>query len=164
MATQATTSLEAAAPQAPLNRRGAEDAADESRPAPVEFAALSPAGPEPARRVQKRAATKPPARRPTAREVASKLPAKSIAEEIAILDRARRQLAEGNAKGALRSLDELGPAGASALGPEVSVLRIRALAKTGQRQAAARQARRFLSRHPNSPHARELQLIATSKR
>jgi hypothetical protein len=112
----------------------------------------------------RRASKKAPPRRATARNIASKLPAKSIAEEIAILDRARRQLAGGDARGALQSLDELGPAGASALGPEVSVLRIRALFKTGQKRTAARQARKFLTLNPASPHARELQAIASGKR
>ena len=136
--------------------------------APVPAAATAAAAPPaPATHANNRASKSVarPTRRPTAREVASKLPleapAKSIAEEIAILDRARRQLAAGDGRGALRSLDELGPGGSSALGPEVSVLRIRALAQTGQAQAAAQNARDFLNTHPGSPHARELQNIAT---
>ncbi len=83
-----------------------------------------------------------------------------IREEIALLDQARSALAGGDGKGALRHLatySQRFPRGE--LSAEATLLRIEALAATGQRQAAESLARRYLATHPNSPHAKRLESL-----
>jgi hypothetical protein len=75
----------------------------------------------------------------------------ALAAELAALDAARSSLASGDASGALSLLDDYSrtyPRGRLAL--EAEVLRIDALAKSGQSAAASRRADAFLRRHPNS--------------
>lgn len=71
--------------------------------------------------------------------------------ELEALDRARARLAAGEALGALGLLDKYARAYPHGrLGLEAEVLRIDALAKSGQRDMARRRAEAFLRRHPNS--------------
>lgn len=75
----------------------------------------------------------------------------SVAAELAVIDAARAALARGDASGALGRLDGYArsyPRGRLAL--EAEVLRIDALARSGQSAAASRRAAAFLRRHPNS--------------
>jgi hypothetical protein len=75
----------------------------------------------------------------------------ALTAELGALDGARAQLASGNASGALAKLDEYArayPHGRLVL--EAEVLRIDALAKSGQSDAARKRAENFLRRHPNS--------------
>ena len=75
----------------------------------------------------------------------------SLAQELAALDAARAAMATGDARGALSLLDGYAktcPQGRLRL--EAELLRIDALAKSGQSQAARRRAEAFLRRHPGS--------------
>ncbi|MFZ5896708.1 MAG: hypothetical protein ACOY0T_36970 [Myxococcota bacterium] len=75
----------------------------------------------------------------------------SVAAELAVIDGVRSALARGDAAGALTRLDgyaRVYPRGRLAL--EAEVLRIDALARSGQSALAARRAQAFLRRHPNS--------------
>jgi len=78
----------------------------------------------------------------------------SIAQEIALLDEARAGLAAGDGAKARTALDRYDaecPGGALAI--EASVLRIETVALGGDKEPAAKLARRFLDAHPSSPHA-----------
>jgi hypothetical protein len=89
-------------------------------------------------------------------------PAKpTLTEELAAVDAASSALRAGDGAGAMRMLDEYArrfPRGRLRL--EASVLRIEALAKTGQRAEAARRAKAFLKRYPNSVLAPRLKRYA----
>lgn len=77
--------------------------------------------------------------------------ARDLAAEVAALDAARAELADGNSSGALAKLDDYShayPHGHLVL--EAEVMRIDALAKSGQTDAAKKRAEAFLRRHPNS--------------
>jgi hypothetical protein len=87
----------------------------------------------------------------------------SIAEETAMLDRARRALASGNAASALTELESYDQrARARALSTEAAVLRIEALLQAGQRASAVALAQRLLAAQPNGPHANRLRSIVAS--
>lgn len=85
--------------------------------------------------------------------------APSIADEIALLDRARSELANRNPRATLATLDRLERGGSATLSPEASVVRIEALLQLGEKTRAAALARRFLSAHPDSAHAPRLKEI-----
>jgi hypothetical protein len=77
--------------------------------------------------------------------------ASALAAELGALDAVRARLAGGDANGALAKLEEYArtyPRGRLVL--EAEVLRIDALAKSGQRSAAKKRAETFLQRHPKS--------------
>ncbi len=81
-------------------------------------------------------------------------PASQLAEQVALLDRARSLLSDGDARAALAVLDKYStrfPRGA--LAPEATVLRVEALARSGDRAGASALARTFLTRHPGGPLA-----------
>jgi hypothetical protein len=88
------------------------------------------------------AATPPPAAAPRA----------SLGEQLEQLKLARAALRAGDHQRALELLAayRAQPTGRE-LGEEASLLRIEALALSGQRDAAAREARQFASDYPNSP-------------
>ena len=95
----------------------------------------------------------PPAAPPSA-------PSGSLADEIALLDAARRALRSGDARLALGELDRHQaefPRGL--LGQEATLLRIEALVRSGNRPAAEALARQFLARQPNSPHAKRIESL-----
>ncbi|HEX3775274.1 MAG TPA: hypothetical protein VHV51_12470 [Polyangiaceae bacterium] len=82
-------------------------------------------------------------------------------ESLAVLE-IRRTLRAGDANGALHLLEQARqrfPRGA--LGQEREALSIEALAKSGARDAAARQAAAFLRAHPKSPYAADVQSFAS---
>ena len=84
----------------------------------------------------------------------------SLEGEVAALDRARAALAAGDSARTIDLLDgyeQAFPKGA--LRPEATYLRIQALSKSGQRDAARELAARFLAKHPSSPHAAQLQAL-----
>ena len=86
--------------------------------------------------------------------------ASSLEGEVTALDRARSALAAGDATHALELLgqyEQAFPKGA--LRPEATYLRIQALSKSGQREAARELAARFLAKHPSTPHAAQLQAL-----
>lgn len=85
---------------------------------------------------------------------ASKAPRPTLAEEVALLDSARRSLIDGNAAGALTALEKHGrDFGAGSLGAEAAVLKIDAMVARGDHAGAAAAARAFLAAYPQSPHA-----------
>lgn len=89
---------------------------------------------------------------PRSRKVEAPRP--TLAEEVALLDAARKALSAGNASGALDALQGHEQRFSSgALTAEAAVLKIEALAARGDHAGAAAQARAFLSAHPNTPHA-----------
>jgi hypothetical protein len=88
---------------------------------------------------------------PAAKPEAKPAPAGDLAAELSALDVARSKLAAGDASGALAKLDDYSrsfPRGRLVL--EAEVLRIDALAKSGQTDVAKKRAETFLRRHPNS--------------
>ena len=88
---------------------------------------------------------------PASRPLVRASEAVSLAQELAALDAARSTLARGDAQGALLLLDGYAktcPQGRLKL--EAEMLRIDALAKSGQTQTAKRHAEAFLRRHPGS--------------
>jgi hypothetical protein len=85
---------------------------------------------------------------------------RTLAEETAALDAARRALGAGDAAAALSALDGHDrdfPTGL--LAPEATVLRIEALAEHADDNRALTAARAFLAAHPASPHARHVRSI-----
>jgi TolA-binding protein len=86
----------------------------------------------------------------------------ALTAELGALDEARSRLASGDASGALAKLDEYSrtyPRGRLVL--EAEVLRIDALAKSGQQGAANKRAEQFLKRHPNSVLASRVRTYLT---
>lgn len=97
----------------------------------------------------------PPAARAPAPVVspssATRRSAAALTDELAALDAARSTLSSGDAKRALHLLDGYGRSHPNGrLRVEAEVLRIDAMAKSGQRGAAKKRAEAFLKRHPNS--------------
>ncbi len=83
-----------------------------------------------------------------------------LREEIALLDQARAAVRGGNAEKALALLalhQRKFPRGE--FRQEVTVLRIEALAGTGQAAAAAALGKKFLAAHPESPHAERIERL-----
>ena len=83
--------------------------------------------------------------------------------ELQVVDRAYASLAAGQSHEALATLDEYRarfPHGA--LADEAAVLRIEALARTGEEAKASNLARAFLSAHPHSPYAARAMQKATT--
>ena len=120
-----------------------------ARPAPAVLAHLAAPTDTPAEiaPAPAEAPSRPHAARPAARAEAPS----TLTHELAALDAARAKLADGDARSALALLDIYGqsfPHGRLAL--EAEVLRIDALAKSGQREAARQHASAFLRRHPTS--------------
>ncbi len=101
---------------------------------------------------------------PTPAPVSAPKPSAStqgLSAELAALDSARSALSGGDASGALTSLDAYArnfPHGK--LGLEAEVLRIDALAKSGQTAAAQKRAQAFIKRHPDSVLASRVRAYA----
>jgi hypothetical protein len=128
----------------------------EARPLPPAPRTPEPPAPEPL--------VEPPVRAtPVAPRVEPKSSsASALAAELGALDAARSRLAAGDAQGALSLLDDharIYPRGRLVL--EAEVLRIDALAKSGQMSAAKRRAEAFLKRHPNSVLASRVRTYLT---
>lgn len=86
---------------------------------------------------------------------------KSLRIETALLDSARSALLAGNPAQTMRVLEQYRQQRQSTiLEPEATVLRIRALGALGQRALAARLARAFIQRNPQSRHLPELRALA----
>ncbi len=78
-------------------------------------------------------------------------PAPSLSAELTFLDRARGALERGEPTAALAELDAYQRAGGRRLREEAELLRIEALARTGDDVGAGNRARDFLATHPGSP-------------
>jgi hypothetical protein len=89
----------------------------------------------------------------------------AIAEELRVIDEARRLLRAGNASGALEKLgsyDVLVGAQGGKLRAEATVVRIEALKASGWRRQASLLCRQFLADYPRSPYAAHVKrLLAT---
>jgi hypothetical protein len=114
-----------------------------------------------------RAKTSAPSREPphaepkTSPDPAASPSGDSLADEVTALKRAREALAAGRPSKALIELniyDKRFRGGRLAL--EAEVLRIEALAQSGEGKAAAARAASFLKAHPSSPYANRVRAIA----
>jgi hypothetical protein len=84
-----------------------------------------------------------------------------LAREVALLDRARAALNANDGTGALRALTEYTRARPSGnFDQEATVLRIKALFQIGDRAGAAKLAKSFVARHPESRHTPWLRTLA----
>jgi TolA-binding protein len=84
----------------------------------------------------------------------------TLADEVAALDRAREAVAAGQPARALSVLDDYGrrfPGGT--LAQEATVLRIEALAASGDKAGASRLGQGFLEKNPGSPHAARIRTL-----
>jgi hypothetical protein len=109
----------------------------------------------------------PGAPRATTRVVAGTTPATppadSLREQAALLDRARARIAAGDPGGSLAVLDDYDRRFPGApLSEEALLLRIEALARRGDRSAAAALGRQFLKRYPESVHTDRLSALLHS--
>ncbi|HEY4159038.1 MAG TPA: tetratricopeptide repeat protein, partial [Polyangiaceae bacterium] len=98
---------------------------------------------------------------PAVAHTESKQATPALAAELSALDAARSALAGGDTTGALSDLDAYArnfPRGR--LGLEAEVLRIDALAKSGQTAAARKRAEAFMKRHPDSVLASRVRAYA----
>lgn len=154
-----------AEPSPPTPRETATNAESAAETAPVEPnrspAASAPLPPDapPLRPATRVSSAKPIAQEPhvdaaseTKQERASRL-----REENRMLGDARAALRNGDSASALKKLEAMGgqfPDGV--LAQEREVLAIEALARAGNRSAAAARAAAFLKAHPTSPHAKKL--------
>jgi hypothetical protein len=128
----------------------------EARPAAPAPRTPEPPAPEPRVEPPVRAAPIAPKVEPRASS------ASALTAELGALDAARSRLSSGDASGALALLDDYArsyPRGRLVL--EAEVLRIDALAKSGQMSAAKRRAEAFLKRHPNSVLASRVRTYLT---
>jgi hypothetical protein len=114
-------------------------------PTPVAPPPLIPSGPAPLPR---------PMLIPAPAPAAPAAIAPGLEAELALVEKARRQLALGSAADALATLDDHARAFPhGALDEEAEILRLSALAAAGSRPEAAARARSFLLAHPRSPLA-----------
>jgi hypothetical protein len=116
---------------------------------PVLHEKPAPRAPAPAPVVVNETAEAPTAEAPPAKVDTRQPSSGALTAELGELDRARSKLASGDAKGALVVLDDYArtyPRGR--LGLEAEVLRIDALAQSGDMQSAKKRAEAFLKRHP----------------
>lgn len=94
-------------------------------------------------------------------KTAPKSAAARLVEEVRALDGARKALARGEARKALATLDRYEREHRRGeLLPEALLLRAEALAELGEREAAARVARRLVELQPNGPHASRARALA----
>jgi hypothetical protein len=128
----------------------AKPAATASPPAPRPVVEAAPAPLEPAPVPVETA--EPPPRRPTASPVLD-----TLSEELALLDRARRALAQRDYAGTLAALDDHARRFPKRhLASEATVLRIETLVKSGDVAQATRLGKAFLARQPNGPYAKRV--------
>jgi len=160
-----TSALAPARPSAPPVR---PIAAEKEPPRPeardVTKLALEPAAPGAVRRSKEAALDAARERPPSAPASAALPPAQSLSREIAMIDGARRALASGDSRAALRKLDDYAAVvRTGTLDREADVLRIDALTQSGQSGAAAVLARRYLASYPNDPHAARLRALVDER-
>jgi len=161
----------AAVPAERYLRRSAVAPAENTSSAPVTPIAVAPlAAPSPVAAPDEPSATSnpaPPLVEPTpggpsnGARSESKPAAPALSAELGALDAARSKLAGGDASGALTALDAYArnfPHGK--LGLEAEVVRIDALAKSGQTAAARKRAEAFMKRHPDSVLASRVRAYA----
>lgn len=90
---------------------------------------------------------------------------RALADEVAALARTRQALKQGNATGALRELSALDALGGNLrLGQEAALLRVEALALSGQKESAARLANQLLTSGVAEAHRVRLEQLAQQQR
>jgi hypothetical protein len=85
-----------------------------------------------------------------------------VAREVRLLDSARRELVEGDAAAALRSLSLLERLPGRVLVPEATLLRVRALLAQGNHDEARRVADAFCVAAPSSPQTKVLRALVAN--
>jgi hypothetical protein len=126
-------------------------AAPEPRPEPsLDAPRVEPASPTPSRAA---VPPKPTPRSPRTPQATSAPAAPTLEAELALLDRARAELAAGKPLAAQASLDAYAALGGGELALEARLLRIQALADGGERASASALAQQFIEQHPDSPLA-----------
>lgn len=162
-----TTRGPAAEAVAPISSRAPEVAPPPVAPAPewAEGAAEPARAPSVAIPVE-RAESKSDSKKRTAdaRRAARRTTGRSVlTRELAMLDAARSSVAAGNPVSALSLLDTYDTAFAGGvLRLEAEVVRVEALAKSGQTDRARERAQKFLRQHPASPLARKVRVYAAT--
>lgn len=154
-------------------KRAVPVASPPPEPAPEPPAVLpsvaAPSRPEARRAVAPARVSAPPATSvdsaeaaPAPLQAAERAAPSSLSDQLAQLQRARSALRSGQAAHALELLDTYqGQLDGQTFGAEATLLRIEALAATGQRERAAELARRFLHDYPNSPLVDRAQSLAS---
>jgi hypothetical protein len=159
----------------PPSRRASSHGAASDAPTPAEAVVAAVVEPS-ARRSSRGASRRPlsqalgaptpnPAERPAVTPPAPPAntapSAASLAAETRLLDRARAALARGETAAAQQLLSQYDAARPSAvLALEAALLRVRLLLATGQRSAAAEQARQLIALYPGNAHAESLRRLA----
>jgi outer membrane protein assembly factor BamD (BamD/ComL family) len=88
-----------------------------------------------------------------------------LREEIRLLDQARAAVRTGANLQALKLLEKYERRyPRSQFRQEAQVLRVEALARSGQKQAAAALGKKFVAEHPESPHVERVQAVTGSPR
>jgi hypothetical protein len=83
-----------------------------------------------------------------------------LSVELRMLDAARAAIARSDTAGALRFLDDYARAYPKPrLGPEATILRIEALARSGDRDEARRLSDDLLARYPDGPYRARLRRV-----
>jgi len=149
----ATTAKGAAAPAreeaAPANVPTASVRVDDLPPAPIPVEPASPPGPQ-----TKAAGTPKPAASITRPAPGSAPAGDDFRDELALVERVRKQLSSGDDEACLRSIDQYSRRfHDGAFVQEVEVMRVEALAASGDRERARAFGGKFLSEHPTSPYA-----------
>jgi hypothetical protein len=126
-------------------------------PAP---SACPPAAPARVEETSSREENEPTRHHRSAREGKAAASVPNIADEVSLLDDARRALADGEAARALSALDAHAQRFTTGvLTQEADVLRIRALLEAGARAEAKARADDYLSKHADSPHANQVRVL-----
>lgn len=137
----------------------------EPPPVPSTFVQYAPIAPKAVEAVEVAPAREPPPPSPKPQVVVTAPPGPSaLAEEIRLVDGARRALADGDAGSALRLVEEHASRFAGGtFAVERDVLRIDALVATGREDEAAARARDFVARHPSSAQAARIEKIGARR-
>ncbi len=126
-------------------------------PAPVKAPSKIEPAPPVAEEPEQAEPEKEPVQAPRQRVVTK---ADTLALELEAIDAARRALARGDHASAIRLLDRYAARFPKPrLGAEATVLRIETLAARGDKKAAARLGKAFLTRDPNGPYARRVRSL-----
>jgi len=141
-----------------------------AKPAPAGDQARTQSAPEakvpeapPVEEAKAEPVAEPERRAPSASAAPKSSADTSIASEILMIDQARKSVAAGSGAGAIRALDDYRrqyPRGR--FSEEATLIRIEALAQSGNRAGAKALAGRYRASHPNSPHLRRIESIVGS--
>jgi len=129
---------------------------------PLEFSVVGPVAPKLHAELPRETTTATvPSEEPTPQTAAPRKNQGSVADELALIERARTSVDRGQAKaalGVLRTHRRKFPKGAFL--EEAAALRASALCKSGRAEAAAKASAAFLRRYPKSVHASRVRACA----